>query len=78
MTPDGCWLVVLNEAHLLQRVGNLGAAPPLQLQAGGAPRAGYPKAESPLWAEGAPPPRNFRIPVETGELIRIGPYWVMK
>lgn len=65
------WLVVLNEAHLLQRVGNRGAALPLRLQAGGARRAG-----SPLWAEGARPPRNFRIPVETGELIPIGPYWV--
>ncbi|KAM7408286.1 hypothetical protein PAMA_002140 [Pampus argenteus] len=58
-----------------QRVGNLGAALPLPLQEGGATGAGYPRAESPLWAEGAPPPRNFRIPVETGELIPIGPYW---
>ena len=76
--PDGCLLVVLNEAHFLQRVGNLGAALPLQPQAGGAPRVGFPWAESPLWAEGAPPPRNCRIPVETGELIPIGPYWVTK
>ncbi|KAA8583454.1 hypothetical protein FQN60_014662, partial [Etheostoma spectabile] len=53
-----------------KRVGNRGAAPPLRLQAGGVSRA-----ESPHWAEGAPSLRNFRIRVETGELIPIGPYW---
>lgn len=70
--------VVLNEAHLFQRVGNRGAALPLRLQTGGLLRAGCPRAERLFWAEGAPPSQNFRIPVETGELIPIGPYWVKK
>lgn len=68
MSPDNCWwCVALNEAHLLQRVGNLGATMSLQHLTGGAPRA-----------EAAPLPQNFRIPVETGELILTGPFWVMK
>lgn len=64
-------LLVLNEAHFLQRVGNLGAALSLRLQ-----ERGELREESPHWAEAAPLPRSFRIPVETGELIPIGPYWV--
>ncbi|TWW78456.1 hypothetical protein D4764_11G0005770, partial [Takifugu flavidus] len=39
----------------------------LQHLTGGAPRA-----------EAAHLPQNFRIPVETGELILTGPFWVMK
>lgn len=68
MSPNNCWwFVALNEAHLLQRVGNLGATMSLQHLTGGAPRA-----------EAAHLPQNFRIPVETGELILTGPFWVMK
>lgn len=68
MSPNNCWWsVALNEAHLLQRVGNLGATMSLQHLKGGAPRA-----------EAAHLPQNFRIPVETGELILTGPFWVMK